>query len=195
MGLCTPNELLVMLHWISAISWPLICQTVSENLQTNRWSDWAQIWWANSLWAQVFSMAWHRPYLHHSAEICAVWNSFNPFHTWPQQVSSLVCALNKDGFKHGGWDQTTIILQMTFQVYLIWWFLLRQTCWHLTQACCDLMVPRTCLHWCHNLVASVAAVYKPILTASVSSIRSGRIKGSGIPWTGCARPGILVNPN
>ena len=37
-------------HWIPVVSWPLIGWAVAMHFQTNRWSDWAQIWWANSLW-------------------------------------------------------------------------------------------------------------------------------------------------
>ena len=41
----------VMLHWISAVSWPMIGQAISVHLRPNHWLDWAQIWWTNSLWA------------------------------------------------------------------------------------------------------------------------------------------------
>ena len=46
-----PDLLLVMLHEIHTISWPLISWVVSVHLQTNCWSHWAQMWWTNSLWA------------------------------------------------------------------------------------------------------------------------------------------------
>ena len=35
----------------SKVSWPLIDREVSANFQTNRWLDWAGIYWAKSLWA------------------------------------------------------------------------------------------------------------------------------------------------
>ena len=44
------HKLLVTLHWIPAVFWPLIHQTFSMHLQRNCWVDWAQIWWSNSLW-------------------------------------------------------------------------------------------------------------------------------------------------
>ena len=53
MGLPRSDQLLVMLYWIHAVSWPLIGGAVSMQLQMNRWSDWAQIWWANSLWTSL----------------------------------------------------------------------------------------------------------------------------------------------
>ena len=40
-----------MLHGIAVVSWPLIGQAVPAHLQTNRWSDFAQIWWVNTLLA------------------------------------------------------------------------------------------------------------------------------------------------
>ena len=43
--------------WIPAITWSLIDEAVSVRLQTNHWSDWAQIWWAILTWA---SLAWFR---------------------------------------------------------------------------------------------------------------------------------------
>ena len=38
-----------MLHGIPDIFWPLICQAISMQLQTNQWPDWARIWWANTV--------------------------------------------------------------------------------------------------------------------------------------------------
>ena len=37
-------------HWISIVSWPLICRAISVHWQTNCWSDWAQIWWAGPIY-------------------------------------------------------------------------------------------------------------------------------------------------
>ena len=45
------DYILIMLHWIPAISCPLICVTVSTHVQTNPWSYWAQILWTYSLGA------------------------------------------------------------------------------------------------------------------------------------------------
>ena len=39
--------------WIPTVSWHLIGQAVSIYVQTNRWVNWAQICWANSLWAST----------------------------------------------------------------------------------------------------------------------------------------------
>ena len=36
-----------LLHWIPIVFWLLISQAFSMHLQTNCWSDLAQIWWAN----------------------------------------------------------------------------------------------------------------------------------------------------
>ena len=41
-----PNILLVDLQWIPTETWPLVRWAVSVHLQTNCWSDWAQIWCA-----------------------------------------------------------------------------------------------------------------------------------------------------
>ena len=51
MGCPQPGQLSVTLHWISAISRPLIYPVVSTHLQKNHRSDFVQIWWANSLWS------------------------------------------------------------------------------------------------------------------------------------------------
>ena len=39
-----PSQILVMLHWITPVSWPVINAAVSAHLQANCWSDWYQIW-------------------------------------------------------------------------------------------------------------------------------------------------------
>ena len=50
MGLSSPDYVLDTFCWISVVSWPLTGRVVSAYFQTNRWSDWTQIWWMNSLW-------------------------------------------------------------------------------------------------------------------------------------------------
>ena len=40
---------LFILHWIPAVLCPLIGWSISLQLQTNYWLDWAQIWWVNWL--------------------------------------------------------------------------------------------------------------------------------------------------
>ena len=45
------HKLMGTLCWIPTVFWPLIDWAVSAYSQTNGWSDWAQISWANSLGA------------------------------------------------------------------------------------------------------------------------------------------------
>ena len=49
MWLPLPGKLLVMLHWISIVSWHLIGWAVSEQLMKNCWWEWAQMWCVSSL--------------------------------------------------------------------------------------------------------------------------------------------------
>ena len=49
----TPQAWLTFINFclFPVISWPLIGLAVPSHLQINCWSDWAQIWWTDSLWA------------------------------------------------------------------------------------------------------------------------------------------------
>ena len=49
MGLPQPDQLLVMLHAIPAVSFPVVGQRSFYAFADKRWLDWTQIWWTNSL--------------------------------------------------------------------------------------------------------------------------------------------------
>ena len=91
-----------MLCWTPCISWTLICRAVSAHLQTNCWSDWAQIWWTNSFqaspaWLTFFTaFPWIKTLIDTPVpKLSSRWNSENL--TWELRYihHSIACPVHK----------------------------------------------------------------------------------------------------